>query len=391
MTGRQTPDDDARRRAPRQEAVSSGLPAGPPPLDGAGADGRLPFGRRRRTAASALVAVLVAFGLGLLFNAQAMHRTALAMPFGEARSIRLAFVRPLADVSHWLLLDRPAELTAEALGRPQPGPPAQAQVAQGTPTPSAAPSGDKGGRPQKPMQEKPLPKPYKGHPLHLYIAGDSMMGLPGMALVNLSSKTKLIKPKLDYHISTGLCRPDFFNWPAELAQQVKTFDPGAVALMFGANDNQALQTSSGRIYQFASAGWKKEYRKRVEQVIGLLFQGGVRRVYWLGQPAMPSATFNSQIELVNDIYRDVAARTFGVEYIDTYALLSRNGQYAQYLPAPGGRMQQVREQDGEHLTYAGGLIVAQAVMDAIRREWFPQKATGSPPSPGRSRAATPAP
>ena len=36
-------------------------------------------------------------------------------------------------------------------------------------------------------------------------------------------------------------------------------------------------------------------------------------------------------------------------------------------------MQQVREQDGEHLTYAGGLRVAQAVLDEIKKEWFPKK------------------
>ena len=65
-----------------------------------------------------------------------------------------------------------------------------------------------------------------------------------MALTNLSIKTKLIKPLLDYHISSGLVRPDFFNWPAQLQQQVKSFDPGAVAVMFGANDNQPLQSAS---------------------------------------------------------------------------------------------------------------------------------------------------
>ncbi len=229
--------------------------------------------------------------------------------------------------------------------------------------------------------------------MHLYIAGDSMMGLPGMALTNLSNKTKLIKPKLDYHISTGLVRPDFFNWPAQIQQQVKGFDPGAAAVMFGANDNQGVQTASGDIYQFGSDGWKKEYRKRVEDVVGLLFQGGVRRVYWIGQPVMPEGSFNNQVKLMNDIYRSVAEKTFGVEYIDAYALLSKDGAYSQYLPGVDGKTVQAREQDGEHLTYAGGLIVAGAVLDAIKKEWFPNKGEGPPPSPSPkpSKSATPAP
>jgi lysophospholipase L1-like esterase len=359
-------------------------------------DEKLPYGRRRRTAASALIAMLVALLLGALFNAPAMQKTAQEMPFGGERSFRLALVDPLAAVSHWLFLDRPAELTAAVLGKPDPGPAGPSQVVVVVPTPTPTTGGDdepgqQGDKPAKTLQEKPLPKPYKGHPMHLYIAGDSMMGLPGMALTNLSNKTRLIKPKLDYHISTGLVRPDFFNWPAQVQQQVKGFDPGATVVMFGANDNQAVQTSSGKIHQFGSDGWKKEYKKRVEDMIGLLFQGGVRRVYWIGQPVMPEASFNDQVKLMNDIYSSVAEKTFGVEYIDAYALLSKDGAYSQYLPGVDGKTVQAREQDGEHLTYAGGQIVATAVLDAIKKEWFPRKGEDPPPSPKPSKSATPAP
>ena len=373
---RQPPDGDPRR------------PQGRP-------DGKLPYGRRRRTAASALVAMVIAMALGALFNAPAMKKTAQELPFGTARTVRLALVDPLATVSHWFFLDRPAKVTAAVLGKPDPGPTGGPVAVIVTP-PAKPPKGKPGknGKPGTSPADRPLPKPFKGHPMHLYIAGDSMMGLPGMALVNLSNKTKLIKPQLDYHISTGLVRPDFFNWPAELQQKVRSFEPGAVALMFGANDNQAVQTGDGKIYQFGTDGWKTEYRKRVQDTIDLLFAEGVRRIYWIGEPVMPSASFNSQIRLMNDIYSSVAAKNPGVQYIDAYKLfLDGSGQYSQYLPDAGGEMQQVREQDGEHLTYAGGLRVAQAVVDAIKKEWFPKKGeTGpTPSSPKPSTSASPKP
>ena len=338
MAGERTPRDE--RRPPDGDAR--------PPQDGR-RDDEQPYGRRRRTAASALVAMIVAMAFGALLNAPAMKKTALELPFGTARTVRLALVDPLASVSHWFFLDRPAKVTAAALGKPDPGPAGAPVVVAVTPPPRPPKGGkpDKNGKGQKPPAERPLPKPFKGHPMHLYIAGDSMMGLPGMALVNLSNKTRLIKPLLDYHISTGLVRPDFFNWPAQLQQQAKSFDPGAVAVMFGANNNQAVQTASGDIHQFGTDGWKKEYRKRVQDVIGLLFQQGVRRVYWIGQPVMPSSSFNSQIKLMNDIYVDVAEKTPGVEYIDAYKLFTDgSGHYSQYLPDASGEMQQVREQDG---------------------------------------------
>ena len=334
---------------------------------------RLPFGRRRRTAASALIAIVVALVLGAFFNAPAMKKTAEGMPFGGARSFKLALVGPLATVSHWLLLDRPARLTAEAFGKPAPGPTTAKVVVV---TPRAHPS----GKPHKFNPGKPLPRPYAGHPLHLYIAGDSMAGIPGMALVNLSNKTHLIKPLLDYHISTGLARPDFFNWPAQLQMQTKAFGPGAAVVMFGANDRQGLQTSSGKVYWFGQPGWTTEYRRRVSEAIAILQDGGTRRIYWVGQPIMPDPTFNRQIKVINGIFQSEAAKHPGVEYVDSWSLFTNpSGGYAQYLPDASGQMQQVREQDGEHFTYAGGMRLATAVMALIKKDWLSKKGSGAPP------------
>lgn len=353
---------------------------------------KLPFGRRRRTAASALIAILVAFVLGVLFNAPAMKKTAMELPFGGQRSFRLALVSPAAAVSHWIFLDRPARFAAAALGKPDPGPkPVEVVVVTPRPTPQPTTSS---GKPRPKPTDKPLPKPYAGHPMHLYIAGDSMAGIPGMALVNLSNDTHLIKPLLDYRISSGLVRPDFFNWPAQLQRQVKAFDPGAVVVMWGANDNQGVQTSSGKVYEFGSSGWEKEYRKRVGDAIAVLFGGGVRRIYWVGQPIVPDSAYDRQIRLMNDIFRGAAKKHPGVQYIDAYEVLSDGGGYAQYLRDEKGEMQQVREADGQHLTYAGGMRLAKVVMAAIKAEWFGKKTPGAgsaAPSPKASAKATPAP
>ena len=112
--------------------------------------------------------------------------------------------------------------------------------------------------------------------------------------------------------------------------------------MFGANDNQGVETASGEVYQFGTDGWKKEYRRRVEDVLVLLFQSGAKRVFWVGQPVMPSSSYDRQMRLVDEIYADVAAKTPGVRYIDAYSLLSKDGRYAQYLPDASGHSAIVR-------------------------------------------------
>jgi uncharacterized protein len=351
----------------------------------------LPFGRRRRSAASALVAILVAFLLGMLLNAPAMKKTAQELPFGGARSFRLALVDPLAAVSHRLFLDRPARLTAEALGKPDPGPAGAPFVVVVTPPPR--PSGKPGPFPNA----RPLPAPKRGDPLRLYIGGDSMAGIPGMALINLAKDTGVIKSRLDYHISSGLARPDFFNWPAQLVSQVKALHPGAAVLMFGANDQQGVQAANGKVYAFESTGWKTEYRKRVRDVMDILFDGGVKRIYWIGQPIMPEAIFSRHMRVLNEIYRSEARKRPGVPYIDAYRLFSTgSGAYSDYLKDEKGRLQQVREGDGTHLTYVGGVRLARVVLAAIKADWLAKKkggmVSGSPlPSPGGSPKASPAP
>lgn len=345
---------------------------------------KLPYGRRRRTAASALVAILVAFALGCLFNAPAMKKTAEQLPFGPQRSFRLALVDPVATVSHWLLLDRPARLTAAALGKPNPGPAPMPTLVAATPRPRPS----KGGKPA--ALGGPLPRPSRGKPLKLLIAGDSMMGIPGMALVNLAQGSHVMRSRLDYRISSGLTRPDFFDWPAELARQVHAQHPGAAIVMFGANDRQGVQTPSGKVYFFETGGWKKEYRRRVQQAIDILQDGRVRRIYWVGQPIMPDATFSRQLRVLNDIYRQMAAKNPGVEYIDAYKLFSTaGGAYSAYLRDDKGILQQVREADGEHLTYAGGLRLARVLLAAIKADWLPRKRASATPSPKASPTKLP--
>ena len=59
---------------------------------------------------------------------------------------------------------------------------------------------------------------------------------------------------VDFKVSSGLARPDYFNWPAELAHQVAALNPQIVVLMLGSNDNQPLLAPDGHTYAFATAG-----------------------------------------------------------------------------------------------------------------------------------------
>ncbi len=132
--------------------------------------------------------------------------------------------------------------------------------------------------------------PSADNPVKMYVAGDSDAGTFGPYLQTLMKKTGMVDVTLDYKVSTGLARPDFFDWPARFDEEVPKVNPGIVVITFGGNDAQGLSDKSGTFIfgtptgdATADAGWREEYGKRVGQVMDTLTQGG-RTLIWVGIP-----------------------------------------------------------------------------------------------------------
>src|SRR4029079_14457880 len=88
---------------------------------------------------------------------------------------------------------------------------------------------------------KPKTTPTSDNPAVLYVAGDSDAGTFGPYLDKLMKQTGMVKTTLDYKISSGLSRPDFFDWPSHFAQQIPAVTPDIVVVTFGGNDAQGLR------------------------------------------------------------------------------------------------------------------------------------------------------
>ena len=96
---------------------------------------------------------------------------------------------------------------------------------------------------------------------------------------------------------------------------------------------------------------------------------GERIVYWVGQPIMRSGSFSERMASVNAIYRDEAESRPWVRYVDAYAMFANDaGQYEAFLPGLDGRVQDMRQGDGIHLTRAGGDLLARHVLDLIEAD-----------------------
>lgn len=324
--------------------------------------------------------ILIAAGallLAALLDAEALARTASSQPFGWKRDLALSATDPLLDVSRALRLTTPRHWLEDAFDRPStrpdPAPAPPVTVPPKTSSPSTAPTTSTPSTSSDPTSPSTTLAPARrvptpAEPLRLLIAGDSMTEAPGPALVGAADATGRIDARHELRYSSGLTRPDYFDWPSRLAALIAEHDAEAIVVMFGANDAQGIATAGGSA-SFGSDAWVEEYRRRVADVMTLLAAEG-RTVYWIGQPIMRSSSFDQRMRLITDIYRDEARRHAGVRFNDIRALFSDpGGSYSAYLSGADGRPVLVRREDGIHLTAAGASRLTPVVMAAIQSDW----------------------
>ncbi len=204
--------------------------------------------------------------------------------------------------------------------------------------------------------------PTAEEPLRMAAYGESVGGGALLGIKLLTADRDDIKVRRFVKVASGLTRPDFFDWPAFLREDMekrkRPFE--AVALMFGANDGQDTVADGGQL-DFGSGSWKAMYADRVGAVMDYYLEHGVQKVYWAGMPRMGAKGFNDRMELMNGIYESEAEkRAPRVEYIDTWTAVD----------APAKTYQaRYRQDDGVHLTVDGGIKAAAAVMASVAEDW----------------------
>lgn len=340
---------------------------------------RLGTGERLGARPGRVFGVIVgALLIAVLLNAPWLEDGAKAQPFGKERDFWVAVWKPFAAVSRALYLDQPRKWVEEALGRESGGklfelpagdgdepPPDQGGTGQpATPRPGRTPAPTPTPTPPKQI----LRTPDAAAPLRVWVGGDSMSKVLGEALVRQASETGVMTPTQDSQLSSGLTRPDFFDWPGHFNQLITTDAADVYVVMFGANDSQGIKTPSGEIYQPGDEGWTVEYRRRVAGVMDLLKRDG-RMVIWVGQPIMRSAEFSDRMAELNAIYREEAAKRYWVRFVDLWPLfVTASGGYDAYIADDDGEVKLMRHPDGVHLVREGGEKAARAIMNAIKEE-----------------------
>jgi hypothetical protein len=325
-----------------------------------GEEGAPPDGRVRLPWPRVLVLAVLAFAVWFLLFAPTLQHNAQVSPVGSRRTASLDVVGPVATLSRDLQLSHIVSLTGRSNEQPTgtggltiKGPHKDKpstkpkQVAAGVTTTTTAP---------------PNPKdPTAAAPLRVLIVGDSIGIDMGGALQSDLAGTGVVTAALDARESTGLTRPDYFNWPAELTADLHSDNPQVVVIMMGANDAQDFLGPPDTPY--TSPNWNTLYAQRVQQFMQIAQSGGAA-VVWVGMPPMQNPSLSAQMADLDALGQHQAEVSKPpVTFISTWKSLGTpTGGYTAFITNPAGQIVNTRTPDGIHLTPGGGQVVAQQVI-----------------------------
>jgi uncharacterized protein len=324
------------------------------------ADGRV---RARWTRVLGLGAA--AFAVWFLLFAPTLQHNAQVSPVGTRRTVSLDLVGPVAALSRTLGLSH----IVSATGREHSLPGGTNGLITRGPSvaapkhPDVRAAAHTGGTTTTTLAGGPT-HPTAADPLRVLIVGDSLGLDLGSALQYDLAATGVVSASLDARESTGLTRPDYFNWPAELQSDLKSVDPQVIVVMMGANDAQDFIGPPDVPY--TSPQWNTMYAQRVQQFMQIAQSGGAT-VVWIGMPPMQNPGLSAQMSDVDAVDQHVAAQQKPpVHYVSTWTILGTpQGGYTAFITNAAGQVVNIRTPDGTHLTPGGGQVAAQLAMGEL--------------------------
>lgn len=169
--------------------------------------------------------------------------------------------------------------------------------------------------------------------------------------------------------STGLVRQDFYNWPAHLRADLRAVHPTVVIALFGANDDQAIETAHGT-YEVGTAAWSAAYKGRIRQLRSIVSASGAY-LAWVALPRVaPTADIpQSFVATVIRLGRAAMRGDHKGWWVSTATLFTTaTGAYTPLVYLPHHVIEVGHQPDGLHLTPAGATAVdALAVATLVRR------------------------
>ena len=304
-----------------------------------------------------LIVVLAAFCIAGLLNADATLRKSNAKGDGWRNEI----AKTVASVTDTFQINFFRNTIDDAIGKNQSSQiDVEELLRQQAEAESAAAAAEANSVPE-------LAAPTPAEPMKIWVGGDSITQTFGTSFQRITQSTGIFTPTLDFRVSTGLARPDYFNWPEHLVKNVLPANPAILVIMFGANDGQNMVDAQNKVLERFSEPWLAEYRRRVAATMDLLKSPTNDRItIWCGPPPMGPGTKTKGMDELSYIYWTEAQSRPWIQYFDTWPFFTdSNFQFVANLPNADGVVRGMRQKDNVHLSTVGGDRLTWAVIDRI--------------------------
>ena len=250
---------------------------------------------------------------------------------------------------------------------------------QDTPPQTAGESTESGPTPpgiEPPGEENlaEVPKPDsqaseadKIKPRKILIAGDSMIleGF-GVALERKLKKYEGLEIIREGKYSSGLSRPDYYDWNASLKEKLEKHHPDLLIVSLGANDPQDILDQNKKRHYVATEGWNKIYSERALHFLQIAQGMGVPTI-WVGLPIMGHKKYGQRIANINTLVAEQCSQVPNCHFVDVWLTLADDKEnYTTFITSKKGRHIRIRAKDKVHLTEAGGEIMVKDFLKQAR-------------------------
>lgn len=195
----------------------------------------------------------------------------------------------------------------------------------------------------------------------ILVVGDSLGNNLGWGMYDQLSRTDGITMYVRSKASTGLTKPSFYDWPAELKPMLSKYKPHLVVMMLGANDWQDMRSAGDR----GNSAWRKAYKERIKRITDMVTASG-SYLMWVGLPVMRLQRYGEGMATLNSLYTATVPQTAGATFVPTWDFFAdSSGRFRDYANVNGKRTK-IRGGDGIHFSTIGQGVLATFVIKQIR-------------------------
>lgn len=209
--------------------------------------------------------------------------------------------------------------------------------------------------------------PDYGKKKNVLLVGDSMMmeGLGPTLHARLRKRDNLTVHR-EGKYSSGLSRPDFFNWFDSLPPMLEAYQPDLLVISLGANDTQDIVIDRKR-YFIDTKPWEEIYLQRSKDFITLA-DNGKRRILWVSLPVMGKEPYFTRTKRISKLQEEASKDVPLAQFVNIEHLLTENGKYTTFYKGKNNQSIRLRSQDLIHVSTEGGEILTDYVLPYVDAE-----------------------